>query len=447
MATHLFAFLTGSHGGFTPAGAPMRLRADDVVLDEHEGTLALLAFEALRVERVSCELALIAPEHEGIGPDAREDVRYLQQAAARFGARFARPGAAPAALLHRRRFAAPGRVLASAAPGAGGCGAFGMLHLQASALECAGALASEPLLRIRPPVIGVELKGRLAPGATGIDVLETLARRLEGATHGAWLEFVGSGVASLPMVDRVVVAAHAKARLAAMGAVFPVDEVVRVHLRARGREADWRRLEGGGEGFEQRLLLDLAQVLPGAGASVGLRLARARVGPLAEDDELRRLARVLEQHPVQAGVMLEVVLAGRAQQAALTADGTLARLEGRGARSLDRAAPQAAAAAGEALVCGCDPEHPGEDARVVSVWTVAALACFGEVRDIAEIASQDPEDANEPLTGGELFEGELIDAPAHQDPLVHGAAHRVPETPPPFDHPRRGVVIAVSLTV
>lgn len=417
----------------------MRVRADHVLLDEHDGTVALLGFEAFEMPRITCELAVVAPTHEGAGPDAREDVRYLQQASARFGARFARPGAGPAAMLHRRRFAVPGRVLASASPGAAGCGAFGMVHLSVSALECAGALAGEALLRVRPRVLGVRLVGALPAGATGLDVLALLARRAEGSAHQVWLEYHGPALATLPMCDRIAMAAHGHARVGAQASLFPVDDRVRAYLRARGRDSDWRRLEGGNEGFDAELELDLAAVTPGAGVPPGLLLGRVRVGPLAEDEELRRLARALAGRSVTERVVLEVIIGGRAQRVALEHDGTWRQLTTSGARLLDMSDPDAAAAAGEALVCGADPDHPGDSARVASIWVGASLVLHGEVRDLTEVASPDP---SEKFDAAGLDDSELLDGMGADGPLQHGPAQRVPTRADAPRNAARGVLLA-----
>lgn len=414
------------------------MRADHVLLDEQDGTVAMLGFEALHVPRICCELALVAPAHEGTGPDARDDVRYLQQAAARFGARFARPGAGPAAMLHRRRFAVPGRVLASATPGAAGCGAFGMVHLAASSIECAGAMAGEPLLRVRPRVLGVRLVGELPCGATGLDVLALLARRTEGTACDAWLEYHGPAVAALAMCDRIAMAAHGHSRLGADTSIFPVDDTVRAYLRARGRDSDWRRLEGGAEGFDDELELDLGTVTAGSGVPRGLSLGRVRVGPLAEDAELRRLARALADRCVHESMVLEVIVGGRSQHSALEHDGTWRKLATSGARLLDMSDPDAAASAGEALVCGADPEHPGESARVTSVWVGASLALYGEVQGADGVATPDP---SESFDAAGVADAELLDGSA-DGLLEHGTAHRIPARIGPPLNMTRGVLLA-----
>src|SRR5262245_207422 len=141
MSTTLASFLLRSHGGHTwPApGTPIEWRPDHVLLDDTDGTAAALAFEASGARRATCELVLVAPQREAGSPDGLADLRFLQSFASCAGAHFARPGAGMAGALYRRRFATPGRVLASTVPGAAAAGAIGMLALPACAIECAAA--------------------------------------------------------------------------------------------------------------------------------------------------------------------------------------------------------------------------------------------------------------------------------------------------------------------
>ncbi|HXJ68449.1 MAG TPA: hypothetical protein VNM39_06050, partial [Verrucomicrobiae bacterium] len=150
----LTAFLLSTHGGphWPAPGTPIEWRPDHVLLDDTDGTVAALAFEATGATRVACERVLVAPQREAVGPDGVEDLRFLQSFANATGATFARPGAGPAGALHRRRFATPGRILASGVVDAAAAGALGMLALPACALECAAASAGEPLLMPRPRV-------------------------------------------------------------------------------------------------------------------------------------------------------------------------------------------------------------------------------------------------------------------------------------------------------
>ncbi|MBK7368680.1 MAG: hypothetical protein IPJ04_12440 [Candidatus Eisenbacteria bacterium] len=229
MGPHLTRFLFTSHGaGWPDPGQPVAVRADQVLLDEDNGVEALLGFESLRHARHRCELALVAPAREASGPDAHEDQRYLMSAAAAAGATFVRPGAGPAASVHRRRFAAPGRSLAAASPGCEGAGAFAMLVLHADRVELAAALAGEPLVFARPPVVGVCFDEELPLDRGGAEIVYALAADHARRCRGAVLEFHGRGLASMPMTERIAVATLAPALLGAFAVVFP-------RMRARAR--------------------------------------------------------------------------------------------------------------------------------------------------------------------------------------------------------------------
>ena len=372
MTPTLTSFLLRSHGGpvLPGRGTPIEWRPDHVLLDDSDGTVAALEFESTGAKRVACELVLFAPQREASGPDDVEDVRFLQSFASAAGAHFARPGAGTAAAIHRRRFAMPGRVLASSVPGSAAAGALGMLALPAAAIDCAAAMAGEPLLLARPGVVGVELTGVPDPGVTGHDVLLAIERRLAGEGGGAVLEFFGIGLMALPVVDRIAIAARAPAVTGAVAALFPSDDRTRGWLRSCGRDADWRRLEGPSDaldaGFDNVVSLDLSRLRPERAEGTGVR-----IGLFAEDDDVHALARCLARSPRLGLVTFEVVIPGRMALEAWSASGTLQALKDAGAQVVDRADPLAATLPPGSLLLGGDPLD--ELARERGVWTCAAL--------------------------------------------------------------------------
>lgn len=411
MPPTLTAFLLRSHGGpaWPDPGTPIEWRPDHVLLDDAEGTVAALAFEATGAARVTCELVLFAPQREASSPDGLADLRFLQSFASHVGAHFARPGAGTPGALHRKRFAAPGRVLAGAVTGAAAAGALGMLALPACALECAAAMAGEPLLIARPRVVGVDLGGVSDPGITGYDVLLALERRLSGEGTGAVLEFFGVGLLSLPIAERLAIAARAGAVAGALAALFPSDDRTRQWLRECGRDADWRRLEGPEAGFDVVVSLDLSAVRPerAEGSAV-------RVGAFAEDEDVHGLARALARSTRAPGVSLEVVVPGRVSLEAWTSAGTLAALKGAGAVILDRADPVASATPAAAVLLGGDPME--EAARERGVWTCAALLthsspaeCMVSAGHALPAAAPTWEDVLEPA-------GDAVERGAHHRP-------------------------------
>ncbi len=87
-----------------------------------------------------------------------------------------------------------------------------------------------------PPVAKVVLKGTLAPGVVGKDVIIALCglfNKDEVLNHA--VEFVGDGVPNLPMSARMTIA-NMTTEWGALAGVFPFDEVTMNYLRSRIRE-------------------------------------------------------------------------------------------------------------------------------------------------------------------------------------------------------------------
>lgn len=424
MGPHLTRFLFTSHGaGWPDPGQPVAVRADQVLLDEDNGIEALLGFESLRHARHRCELALVAPAREASGPDAHEDQRYLMSAAAAAGATFVRPGAGPAAAVHRRRFAAPGRSLAAASPGCEGAGAFAMLVLHADRVELAAALAGEPLVFARPPVVGVCFDDELPLDRGGAEIVYALAADHARRCRGAVLEFHGRGLVSLPMAERVAIATLAPALLGAFAVVFPSDARTRAMLRALGREPDWRSAEGACAGFDDEIAL-----AAGSLAAPPSELGLVRVSALAGDDDVS----LVSQAAVAARVRpaLEVVLGGRAARSALEREGVLERLREAGAAIFAPESPEAQAPSAAEHVIGDDPlVQPGQRFLSARAFVHAAGAERFEVL---------PPTA----PGARAFDDdELLAAPALAPAPERAPRHRVPAQAVPLAGTLRATVL------
>ena len=84
-----------------------------------------------------------------------------------------------------------------------------------------------------PPVAKVVLKGKLSPGVVGKDVIIALCglfNKDEVLNHA--VEFLGDGVANLPMSARMTIA-NMTTEWGALAGVFPFDEVTANYLRSR----------------------------------------------------------------------------------------------------------------------------------------------------------------------------------------------------------------------
>jgi len=77
-----------------------------------------------------------------------------------------------------------------------------------------------------PPMVKVELLGRLAPGVTGKDVIVALCGAFnKDEVLNAAIEFTGDGIAALPVDDRLTIA-NMTTEWGALVGYFPVDDVL-----------------------------------------------------------------------------------------------------------------------------------------------------------------------------------------------------------------------------
>jgi aconitate hydratase len=102
-------------------------------------------------------------------------------------------------------------------------------------IEAEAVMLGQPLYMLAPEVIGVELSGRLPPGATATDLVLTITQMLrkEGVVD-KFVEFFGPAVAQMKVADRALVANMAPEYGATMG-FFPIDEQTLAYLRETGR--------------------------------------------------------------------------------------------------------------------------------------------------------------------------------------------------------------------
>jgi aconitate hydratase len=143
-------------------------------------------------------------------------------------------------------------------------------------IEAEAGMLGQPLYLLTPDVVGVHLRGALAPGVTATDLVLTVTELLRRRkVVGKFVEFFGHGAASLSVTDRATIANMAPEYGATMG-YFPVDERSCQYLRDTGRSdahVDLVRRyfgaqqlfgmpEDGDIDYSERVELDLADVEP-----------------------------------------------------------------------------------------------------------------------------------------------------------------------------------------
>jgi aconitate hydratase len=102
-------------------------------------------------------------------------------------------------------------------------------------IEAEAVMLGQPIYMLMPEVVGFELTGDLAPGATATDLVLTVTQilRSEGVV-GKFVEFYGNGVARMRLADRATIANMAPEYGATMG-FFPVDAETLRYLERTGR--------------------------------------------------------------------------------------------------------------------------------------------------------------------------------------------------------------------
>ena len=230
--------------GALKPGEEIAIRVDQTLTQDATGTMAYLQLEAMSVQHVRTSLSVSYIDHNMLqtGFENADDHRYLQSAAAKYGAHFSRPGNGICHQVHLERFSVPGRVLLGSDSHTPTCGAAGMLAIGSGGLEIAVAMAGSPYRLTVPEVVGVRLGDRLNQWVTAKDVIFELLRRLtvKGGT-GRIFEYFGPGAATLSVPERATIT-NMGAELGATTSIFPSDERTREYLRAQDREDLWQPL-------------------------------------------------------------------------------------------------------------------------------------------------------------------------------------------------------------
>lgn len=115
--------------------------------------------------------------------------------------------------------------------------ALGVLGWGVGGIEAEAAMLGQPISMLIPEVIGVELRGRLAPGVCATDVVLSLTHILrQYGVVGKFVEFFGDGVTALTLEERATIA-NMSPEFGSTCALFPIDEETSNYLHITGRDA------------------------------------------------------------------------------------------------------------------------------------------------------------------------------------------------------------------
>ncbi len=118
----------------------------------------------------------------------------------------------------------------------------GVLGWGVGGIEAEAGMLGQPVSMLVPQVVGFELTGRLAEGATATDLVLAIVEQLRRhGVVGKFVEFFGEGLDELPLADRATIANMAPEYGATCG-LFPVDSETLAYLSLTGRSDDQVRL-------------------------------------------------------------------------------------------------------------------------------------------------------------------------------------------------------------
>lgn len=246
-------------------GTEISIKIDHTLLQDATGTMAMLEFMAMDIDRVKVELAAQYIDHNLLQTDNRnaDDHIFLMTAAERYGVHVSKPGNGVSHQVHLERFGAPGKTLLGADSHSTSAAGMAMIAIGAGGLDVALAMAGHPFHLPCPQIWGVKLTGQLQPWVSAKDViLEMLRRHTVKGGVGKIIEYYGPGVATLSVTDRAIIG-NMGAELGATTSLFPSDQRTREFLEAQVRGACWQPLAAD-EGCSYDLYeeIDLSQVEP-----------------------------------------------------------------------------------------------------------------------------------------------------------------------------------------
>jgi aconitate hydratase len=114
----------------------------------------------------------------------------------------------------------------------------GVLGWGVGGIEAEAAMLGQPMSMLIPQVVGFELRGELAEGATATDLVLTVTQMLrERGVVGMFVEFHGPGLARLPIADRATIG-NMSPEFGSTCAIFPIDAETLRYLALSGRSSE-----------------------------------------------------------------------------------------------------------------------------------------------------------------------------------------------------------------
>lgn len=292
-------------------------------------------------------------------------------------------------------------------------GAFGCYAAGFGATDMIGIVVTGKTWTIVPQTIRIDIDGVLGVGVSAKDIMLFLCKQLGMDNAFRAIEYGGSGVASMPMAERMVLSNMA-AELGGEAGLIAPDATTLAHIIAHGGDPgpeplQWRSDDNAT--FERRVHIDAATLPPYVAAPhspansapvdahAGVRIDQAYIGACvgAKIEDLRMAAQVLRGHKVANGTRLLIAPSSSKTTTQAAGDGTLSILLEAGATLLPSGCGACAGmgagllADGEVCISTTNRNfkgrmgNSGASVYLASPFTVAASAVAGRIIDPREI--------------------------------------------------------------
>jgi aconitate hydratase len=324
-------------------GEEVGIKVDEILIQDITGTAAMMHFEAMQLGRVRCKVACCYGDHNvlQVSEENTEDHVYLSTAARKYGIWWAKPGAGIGHQIHQEHFACPGDTALGADSHTPHIGGMGVYAMGAGGLDVAVAMGGGPYYLHTPEIVRVNLTGQLRPWSTAKDVILEMLRRLTASGgFGKVFEYVGPGVRTLNVQQRITIC-NMGAELGASTSIFPSDDVTRDYMRRIGRERDWREvLPDPDATYDDSMEVDLGAIEPlvalpsnpdkvvPVSKAEGVKIDQVMVGSCTNGSymDLKAVAQIVRGRKVHPDVTFFVHPSSRLDLEALAAEGLLTEM-------------------------------------------------------------------------------------------------------------------------
>lgn len=246
-------------------GEEIFLKVDQTLTHDINAVMTYLAFEQIGLDRTQVETSVSYLDHNLLYLDHKtpDDHIYLQSVAKRYGVYVSRPGNGICHAVQVARFGAPGKLSMGGDSHTPHGGAIGMMCIGVGGMDIATAMTGVPMRLKMPQIIKVNLTGKLKPGCSAKEIiLEMLRRNTVKGGLGKIYEYVGEGVKTLEVEDRVTIT-NMGAELGATSSIFPADEKVKEFMEAQGRGHQYvKLLPDEGCGYDGEITINLNELEP-----------------------------------------------------------------------------------------------------------------------------------------------------------------------------------------